>query len=471
MRNKKIITVLLCIFTSIFIIFMILIAGKNHSEIIIFDSDGNEYYRISEIPKDISVGEVIISDNYAVDSIISQVINDMEINLGYPRDKVIKILNNNEYSIYSTIDSNIQQTLDNAFNDRSTFTETSKSDFNQAAMVITDYKGNVKAVSGGNNGDNTKNRAATTLLKVGSTIKPVAIYAKAIDNNLINFSTIIPDIPGNTYINGQAIKWPSNYDNRYEGNVTITEALKKSKNTIAVTVGKMVGEEEIYNFLKDKLDYNTLIDINGGISDKQLSALALGYFNDGITLDTLVSSYAIFGNDGEYNGKRYYSEVKDKKGNILISNEEKKVRAITEETATIMNRLLLNNIVDDDSIIKNVSIDNIEVIGKTGTVGNDNDDITSQLFVGMTPDYIAGVWVGYDDERALMQGLYNQPSQIWKNVMSNINMNNNSFELSDNVYQKDYCNISGLLINENCENVNIGYYTEDNTPKKCDICK
>ena len=136
-----------------------------------------------------------------------------------------------------------------------------------------------------------------------------------------------------------------------------------------------------------------------------------------------------------------------------------------------MNRLLLNNIVDDDSIIKNVSIDNIEVIGKTGTVGNDNDDITSQLFVGMTPDYIAGVWVGYDDERALMQGLYNQPSQIWKNVMSNINMNNNSFELSDNVYQKDYCNISGLLINENCENVNIGYYTEDNTPKKCDICK
>lgn len=145
MRNKKIITVLLCIFTSIFIIFMILIAGKNHSEIIIFDSDGNEYYRINEIPKDISVGEVIISDNYAVDSIISQVINDMEINLGYSRDKVIKILNNNEYSIYSTIDSNIQQTLDNDFNDRSTFTETSKSDFNQAAMVITDYKGNVKA--------------------------------------------------------------------------------------------------------------------------------------------------------------------------------------------------------------------------------------------------------------------------------------------------------------------------------------
>lgn len=471
MRNKKEITLLLCIFVSIFIIFMILIVVKNDSEIIIFDSTGNEYYKISELPKDISEGEIIVADNYVADSIISQVISDMQIKLGYSRDKVIKMLNSKEYSIYSTIDNNIQEILDIAFDNRGTFTETTKSDFNQAAMVIIDYEGNVKAIAGGNNGDKTKNRAASTLLKVGSTIKPVAIYAKAIDNNLINFSTVIPDIPSNTYINGQAVKWPSNYDNRYDGNVTITDALKKSKNTIAVTVGKMVGEEEIYNFLKDKLDYNTLIDIAGGVTDKQLSALALGYFNDGVTLDTLVSSYSIFGNGGEYNGKRYYSEVKDKKGNILISSKAKKVRAITEETATIMNRLLLNNIVDDNSIIKNVSIDNIEVIGKTGTVGNDNDYITSQLFVGMTPEYIAGVWVGYDDERALMQGLYNQPSQIWNNIMSKINMKKNNFELSKNVYEKDYCNISGLLKGENCDNLSRGYYSEDNTPKKCDICK
>lgn len=474
MRNKKLII-------TIIIAVLVIVAGilkwsnflslfKNNS-IIILDDKGNEIYRTKEKLESNLDNEVIISDDGVADSILYQVVKDIQSSLSCTKEEAIKLLNKDEYVVYSTIDTSVQEELNQSFNNRSTFTTTKKSQFNEASMVIMDYEGNIKAVATTNNNDNSINRAASKLLKVGSTIKPVAIYTPAIENDIVNFSTIIDDVPGNTIYNGQAIEWPTNYDNKYESNVTITDALKKSKNTVAVNVGKMVGEEEIFNFLKDKLNYDTLLESTRGDTDKQLSALALGYFTNGITLDTLVSSYSMFGNGGYYSGKRYYTEVKDKEGNILISSNNDKSRVITEETATIMNRLLLNNIIDEDSIIKNVGIDGIEVLGKTGTVGNDSGENISQLFVGMTPDYIAGVWVGYDDERALMPSLYNGPTAIWQTIMSNIKLENSHFKLSDNVKVLEYCSDSGLLKSDNCKNIKIGYYKEGNIPSTCNSCK
>lgn len=478
MKNKKLRNLIVLIII-ILIFALILIRIKSNkvltlnkkTNITIYDNNGNEYYKIDEPISINSESEMLINSNGVVDSIILQVVNDIENEKQYSKEEAIKFLNNGEYSIYSTIDRAVQKKLNDSFNDRSTFTSTKKCEFNQGAMVIMDYDGNVIAVVSGNNEDNSKNRASTTLLKVGSTIKPVAIYSPAIDKNIVNFSTIIDDIPGNTFYNGQAIPWPTNYDNKYESNLTITDALMKSKNTVAVTVGEMVGEEQIFKFLKYDLGYSTLIENESSDDDKQLAALALGYFQQGITLDTLVASYSMIGNGGYYSGKTYYKELKDNEGNIIISKENEKKRVITEETATIMNRLLLNNIIDENSIIKNIEIDGIEALGKTGTVGNDEKENISQLFVGMTPDYIAGVWVGYDDERALLHEMYKSPTEIWQNVMSKMEFENSSFQLSDNVYKLDYCSESGLLKSDYCKNIKTGYYKKENMPTLCNSCK
>lgn len=473
LRIKIICKILIAFISLIVIIFYLKISGnlsiRNNTSIVILDSNGNEIYKVTERLNITADDEVIIKENGVADSIISQVVVDLQNKQGLSFDEAISLLSSKEYKIYSTIDMSIQEKLNDSFKDRSIFTTTTNSKFNQAAMVIMDYEGNIKAVATGNNGDTTKNRAATELIKVGSTIKPISIYSLAVEKDLINFSTIIDDIPGNTTFNGKAIEWPTNYNNKYETNVTITQALKKSKNTIAVKVGEMIGEEEIFNFLKEQLNYSTLVESKTGDTDKQLSALALGYFTKGITLDTLVSSYSMIGNGGYYSGKRYYTEVIDSSGDILISNESNKRRVISEESATIMNRLLLNNIVDEDSIIKDIKIDEIEILGKTGTVGNDRKENTSQLFVGMTPDYIAGVWIGYDDGRALMQELYNNPTKVWQSVMSNIELENNAFKLSNNVKKLDYCSDSGLLKSDSCKNIKIGYYKESNIPDICDI--
>ena len=473
LRTKFIGITFIGIISLIIVIFLVInsenLSAKNNASIIILDINGNEIYRIEENLNKSIEDEVIITDDGVADSIISQVIVDLQNKEDLSFDKAIDLLNSKEYKIYSTIDMLIQEKVNNSFNDRSIFTTTKKNTFNQAAMVIMDYDGNVKAIATGNNGDTSKNRAATELIKVGSTIKPISIYSLAIEKDLINFSTIIDDMPRNTTINGKAIEWPTNYDNKYETNVTITEALKKSKNTIAVRVGEMIGQEEVFDFLKEKLNYSTLIESKTGDTDKQLSALALGYFTRGTTLDTLVSSYSMIGNGGYYSGKRYYTKVIDSDGDVLISNEDNKERVISEEVATVMNRLLLNNIVDEDSIIKDIKIDEVEILGKTGTIGNDRGENISQLFVGMTPDYIVGVWVGYDDRRALMQDLYNHPTKIWQSVMSNIELKNNYFKLSNNVKKLDYCSESGLLKSDSCENIKTGYYKESNIPDICNI--
>ena len=447
------------------------IASNKNRVITILDNEGNEIYSTTEKLNSSLDSEIIISDNGVADSIISQVINDVQVNMGYSREEAIDLLNGENYKIYSTINMKVQEQLDKSFNDRSTFTSTKKSEFNQSAMVIMDYEGNVIAVATGNNSDNTKNRASTELIKVGSTIKPVAIYAPAIDKDIVNFSTIINDVPGSTFYNGQSIAWPTNYDNRYESNVTITDALKKSKNTVAVEVGRMVGEDESFSFLRDKLGYSTLVESGIHDDDKQLSALALGYFAEGVTLDTLVASYSMFGNGGYYGGKKYYTDLKDNDGNIILSNNTKKVEVISEESATIMNRLLFNNITEEDSIIKNIKIDGVEILGKTGTVGNDNGDNVSQLFVGMTPDYITGIWVGYDDNRAITREGYKAPTEIWQSIMNNMEFNNHNFKLSNNVYKFDYCSDSGLLKSDNCKNIKIGYYKESSVPVTCNSCK
>ena len=469
--TKKKIKYLFILISFILILFLIInnriyIMGKlNKSSITILDDNEEVIYKSDK--KLLYNEEVYIEDSDIADSIVTNVIKDIKRKFNYSDKKAVSFLNSKEIIIYSTISSDIQEKINVIFDNKKSFVEGNPQLFNQAAMIIMDYEGNVKGVRGGNNNDTSINRASTKLLQVGSTIKPVSIYSLAIENNIVNFSTIIDDIPRNIVYNGETIVWPTNYNDLYESNVTITDALKKSKNTIAVNVGLIIGEEKIFNFLKDKLYYETLYDSNVEDDDRQLSALALGYFKEGITLDTLVSSYSIFGNEGYYKGKRYYKNIRDEQGKIIIESDTIKEEVISYETASIMNRLLLNNIEDDDSIIKNMKNEKYEILGKTGTVSDDNNNVISNLFVGMTPSYVGGVWIGYDDKRPMIYGTYKNATSIWKSVFDNIDENKSDFNISEDILKLEYCTKTGLLKTDNCEESKFGYYKKDNIPETC----
>lgn len=470
-KNKlKYIIPIILIITSV-----VFVATKNANSITILDQNGNEYYKhnnkinYKEYIEDTT--KLTIKENGVADSILKDVIKNLKNKYGYSDEKAIREINKKGLVIKSTIDTDIQNVVTESYKNRDTFTTRKKGETIQSSFVIMDYEGKIKALATGNNEDDTINRATSKGLQVGSTIKPISIYTPAIEEDLITYSSLNKDTPNIIYREGKTEEWPENYDNKYEGAVTTTEALQKSKNTVAVNLGKEIGEDKIFDFLKNKLNYNTLIDDPSKDNDKQLSALALGYLNEGISLDKLVSSYTIFGNGGYYKEPTLYTVVETKSGKEILKDESIDNRVISETTSAIMNRLLVNNVNGKYSIVQKAKIEEIEVGGKSGTVGDDLGNITSQLFVGMTPEYVGGIWVGYDDKKPMILNSYSAPTEIWNNIFKQINIKNKQFDnYKDIIAEEDYCEKSGLLRGNNCERVELGYYKPSNTPKVCNIC-
>lgn len=374
--------------------------------------------------------------------------------------------------IYTNMDASVQSVLDEEFAKRETFSADEKAEtYIQSGMVVMNHMGKIVGVAGGNAGDKVYNRALSKNYRIGSTIKPVSVYSLAIEEGIIHFSSMIPneqtlirDEDGNEYF------WPSNSDNEYGGYVSVTKALQQSKNTVAVEIGRMVGEERMYSFLKSGLEYD-LVLINNQNSDMQLSALTLGYLYKGVTLDKITSSYEMFATSGKYYDSAIISLVKNEDGNILYEENNTGKQVISEETAYITNRLLYNNVNGEYGIASKAAFEGSEVLGKTGTVGNGDGMSTSRLFVGITTDYIAGVYIGFDDARPLAMNIYNDPDTIFARVMSKLTYKGDGFERPMGVQGQMYCEKTGMLATRDCEESSIGYYTEDNMPTACTECE
>lgn len=376
-----------------------------------------------------------------------------------------------DLSIYTYLDTEIQEVLDEAYGDKHTFTTVEQEyDYVQSAMVIMDHEGHIKAVASGNDGDKVLNRALSQKYQVGSTIKPVSTYALAIEKGLIHFSSLVEN--RQTMIKnsrGEEYLWPTNSDGEYDGEVIVTRALQESKNTVAVEIGRMVGEETMYSFMKDTMGFE-LVYYDNGESDVQLSALTLGYLYKGVSLAKMTSSYEIFSNYGQYCGFAMTKKVVSSKEEELVAEQTVGVQALSEETAYITNRLLYNNVNGEYGIAKAAQIEGVEVLGKTGTIGNDAGQSASRLFIGITGDYIAGVWIGYDSERSLSLQSYYNPDLIYSNIMSKLSHSGVSFTMPDGVMEHLYCEYTGMLATEQCQKTSIGYYTQENAPEYCAAC-
>ena len=111
-------------------------------------------------------------------------------------------------------------------------------------------------------------------------------------------------------------------------------------------------------------------------------------------------------------------------------------------------------------------LDNVEVIGKTGT----SNAMTDLLFMGLTPEYIGGLWIGYDDSRIIggSDG-WRAVATVWKNVMEDIQDTSQvmKFVKDPSVIEKQYCTRTGLLATNKCSSTDIGYYRESNLPAYC----
>ena len=276
----------------------------------------------------------------------------------------------------------------------------------QAALVCIEAgTGLVKTMLGGRDFLQSQfNRAVQSRRQPGSAFKPV-IYAAALDKGYTPASMII-DSPIVFKDEEHDFTWkPKNYGKKFYGPTLMREALAKSRNVVTIKILQDIGIDYV-------IDYTRKLGIESELS-RDLS-IALG--SSGVSLLEIVQAYSIFANQGFAVQPAFITKIEDRHGNILEEMSPVRRKVIDASTAYIMTSLMEGVVKFGTG--KRVRALGRPVAGKTGTTNN----LYDAWFVGYTPRFITGVWVGYDRERPLGRGETGSraASPIWLGYMKRV---------------------------------------------------
>lgn len=305
----------------------------------------------------------------------------------------------------------------------------------QSAMVLTEYEtGQIKAMVGGRN---TKGRMlfnrATSPRQPGSAIKPIAVYSAALQQgyesqaagtnqafvSLDNSGNEVPNYYGDFWTAASVIDdaplktgdkiWPKNWYNSYRGLMSLRTAVEQSVNVAAVKVISQVGFDYSANLL-ERMGVTTVERGSPEVNDLNPAALGLGGMTYGISPLEMVGGFGTIANYGVYVEPICYTEVKNKRGEVLLDKVPRKNQVLNEGVAWIMSDILQS--VVTNGLGKPAAISSQPVAGKTGTTSDNYD----AWFVGYTPKYAASLWIGNDVNIELSQGSVSA-ARLWSKIM------------------------------------------------------
>jgi penicillin-binding protein 1A len=253
----------------------------------------------------------------------------------------------------------------------------------QGSFVAIEPKtGEIKAMVGGYDFDESKfNRATQAMRQTGSSFKPF-VYAASIDNGLKLDDTIV-DTP--VSFGGYS---PGNYDGKFEGTIGIRHAFAESRNVPAVKLLAKLGVQNLVPYVR-----------RFGITSKIEPVLPIALGAADVTLIEMVSAYSTFPNDGVRVVPQMIRRVTDYEGNVLEENFAELRDVIPLETARTMVELMQEPIKPTTGTATAIKAQELKrpVAGKTGTT----NDFTDAWFIGYTPSMVAGAWIGYDEKVTL----------------------------------------------------------------------
>lgn len=244
------------------------------------------------------------------------------------------------------------------------------------AVIVTSSQGGVNAF---------KSTIGGAKRQPGSTIKPVLVYAPAIEEKLISPFTRILD--EKIDFGGYS---PENYDKKYHGYVTVTDSLKYSYNVPAVKTLNALTIDKAEKYL-------TRMNIALENDEKNLS-IALGGMKYGLSLKEIADRYSIFQNSGTYAPSRFIKEIVSKDGKTLYRAEEVKSRVFSEGTCSLMNEMLIAT--SKSGTAKSLAGFKYDIATKTGTCGNEEGN-TDAYAISYTAEHCIGVWLGDKDNKRL----------------------------------------------------------------------
>ena len=409
--------------------------------------------------------------SWYTDAVIEQVIADLEDQYGYDETTATNLIYSGGLQIFSCLNPDVQKQVDAVYTDSANFAQYASrrgQALRSGITVVDNATGAVVALAGGAGekvGNRIWNCATDTLRPPGSSIKPIGVYAPAIEEDLVLPSSAEDDTP--FMENSDGTLWTVSSEGYYSGLTDVDHAVTESLNTVAVKVLDTLGLQNSYNYLTEKFGISTLVTnyetSTGAVkSDLNYAPLALGGLTKGISTLEMASAYAAFPRNGVYTHPYLYTVVTDSNGKVILSNGDYDVAFDDNKQATITGQASSKTILSErttfymNSMLQNVvtsgtgtsaRLSGMTAAGKTGTTTDDYD----RWFVGYTPYYTAAVWTGYDSQETINAAV-NPACVLWQKVMSSVSQGaeDTGFQSTLQTVQCSYCSSSGKLATAAC---------------------
>lgn len=434
-----------------------------------YESALTETVNIIEVSEQKQMYDMAYFVEYAVSDVITHLLEKRGLsNTSANRSAVENELRTSGYHIYTTVDPNVQNTVQSTLSQWENYpalADTSKSLLvetkedgtvietvePQAAAVVLDYRtGELRAVVGGRDEPSIRkgiNRASQSYTEVGSAIKPLSVYGPAID---LGYSpaSIAYNIDGPITGWNTETGYPSGgLDSRY-GPVTFRRALMSSLNVPASRI--------LMDDVTPSVSAQYLYEL--GATENQINVdgagLALG--TSGFTPIQMSAAYGAIANGGVYQEPLSFTKVLDANGNVLLDADEVREshRVFQESTAWLLVDMMTDAVKSGTGT--KAKITDITVAGKTGT----NSDYASVYFAGITPYYVSTLWVGHDyPVNKLKKGSSggDEAAPLWQAYMSRIHEGLEDKAIIDSdptslgLVKRTVCSVSGLLATDACK--------------------
>ena len=332
------------------------------------------------------------------------------------------------------------------------------------ALAVTDLKGGLLAVYAHSPDARRVNYAAARLSPY-SALKPLSVYAPALEAGIIHWATMYEDSAYKQLPDSDGIlrDWPANASGTYSlAGATVYEGIRKSLNTVAVKCLKDVGVKNALNFLTDAfgmpLEQELYLAKTVG-EEEIIGNIAMGYLKTGVTPVEMAGYYQIFATGGIYTAPTAIRAMEDKEGNILYRSRPQETQAVSPATADTLNRML-QGVVSPSGTGTQANC-TVPIAGKTGT----GDDYTDNWFVGVTGAYSIAAWHGISHD--------NQADRLFALAADGIHAAKpharKVFITHQTLYPVVYCAESGMAVSAGCGRIEIGYFTEKEPLPPCGI--
>lgn len=426
-------------------------------------------YHISFNPKGMEM-QYETNNSYYIDQVINDVVADLAEKMDVSQEAAEVYFYSAGLKVYTCLDQEVQDILDYYFiEDQSWWPEAYTEEQYQSAMYIMNpFTGEVMGMAGGR-GEKTRrglNRATQSPRQTGSAIKPLSVYAPGLEEGVLTMGSVVDDIPLTFFGNNP---YPQNVSRTFYGLTDMYTAIRYSLNATPAQILQTLTYETAYKYLTENLHFQYLTEDDIGVA-----AMAMGGMTYGATVAEMTAGYSAIANKGVYTEPITYTKVEEANGKVLIENIPETNQAFSEETAWLMQELLVDGV---RSGFASLQLGDLPLAGKTGTTDSNVD----KWYMCYSPYFCAGIWIGFDENNISLDGagvLSTISRYAFKYVMDDVveakGWEGGSLsEKPDTIVQGSFCKDCGGAPTSNCSldprgsRIGSAYYKEGTTPSAC----